>query len=153
MKKQSAYIALWLALIAGMTLPLQTLPAQDMQPPPSPKDVPGVDDADLPPWTQPTPRKSRTHYGTMSGWDLYAGSVYANTSPIWVQAEGLLWWIEGNPVPALVTTSPNGTPRELAGVLGRRARAPCSGTSKWMMRSEADFAPHWACDWGIGSTT
>jgi hypothetical protein len=37
----------------------------------------------------------------------------------WVDADFLLWWIEGNQVPALLTTSPQQTPREEAGVLGQ----------------------------------
>ncbi|MFO0939105.1 MAG: BBP7 family outer membrane beta-barrel protein [Gemmataceae bacterium] len=36
----------------------------------------------------------------------------------WVAAEWLYWKTSGNPVPALVTTSPLGTPRTNAGVLG-----------------------------------
>ena len=54
----------------------------------------------------------------VSDWDLYAGSIYSNTSPLWVQAEYLLWWLNGADMPALATTSPLGTPREEAGVLG-----------------------------------
>jgi hypothetical protein len=37
---------------------------------------------------------------------------------VWVSAEYLLWWASGMSVPALVTASPNGTPRSAAGVLG-----------------------------------
>ena len=41
-------------------------------------------------------------------------------SPTWYgQADTLVWWMKGNNVPALVTESPNGTPRPNAGVLGR----------------------------------
>ncbi len=53
-----------------------------------------------------------------SSWDLYTGSVYANTGPVWVQAEGLMWWLKGNQLPAMVTSSPDGTDRNSAGVLG-----------------------------------
>jgi hypothetical protein len=35
----------------------------------------------------------------------------------WVSAEYLLWWIKGPGAPPLVTASPAGTPRDLAGVL------------------------------------
>jgi hypothetical protein len=35
-----------------------------------------------------------------------------------VQADGLMWWTNGTHVPALLATSPNGTPRSEAGVLG-----------------------------------
>jgi hypothetical protein len=36
----------------------------------------------------------------------------------WVTVESLLWWIEGSRVPALLSTSPAGTPLGQAGVLG-----------------------------------
>lgn len=40
--------------------------------------------------------------------------------PLWrVRSEYLLWWSNGNPLPPLVTTSPAGTPRQSAGVLGQ----------------------------------
>ncbi len=40
--------------------------------------------------------------------------------PAWrVRSEYLLWWSNGNPLPPLVTTSPAGTPRQSAGVLGQ----------------------------------
>ena len=35
----------------------------------------------------------------------------------WIGSEYLCWWIKGNDVPALVTTSPAGTPQSAAGVL------------------------------------
>lgn len=41
----------------------------------------------------------------------------------YVRADYLMWWVQGNRVPPLVTTSPLGTPAEQAGVLGE------SGTS------------------------
>ncbi len=37
---------------------------------------------------------------------------------IWVRGEYLLWWTKSVPVPPLLTTSPQGTPRDTAGVLG-----------------------------------
>ncbi len=41
-------------------------------------------------------------------------------SPTWYgQVDALVWWVKGNEVPALVTESPNGTPRNQAGVLGQ----------------------------------
>jgi hypothetical protein len=36
----------------------------------------------------------------------------------WVAMEGLVWWIQGARVPALVTTSPAGTPNAVAGLAG-----------------------------------
>jgi hypothetical protein len=37
---------------------------------------------------------------------------------VWTDAELLLWWTKGMEVPPLVTSSPSGTPRGLAGVVG-----------------------------------
>jgi hypothetical protein len=39
-------------------------------------------------------------------------------SRIWVRAEYLYWWVQGGRLPPLLTTSPEGTPRDIAGVLG-----------------------------------
>lgn len=39
----------------------------------------------------------------------------------WVMGEYLLWWMKGSNVPALLTTSDNGTPIGQAGVLGNNA--------------------------------
>ena len=39
--------------------------------------------------------------------------------PIYARGEYLLWWLTGDSTPALVTTSPAGTPRAQAGVLGQ----------------------------------
>lgn len=36
----------------------------------------------------------------------------------WFSAEALLWWVKGESLPALVSTSPAGTPEASAGVLG-----------------------------------
>ena len=38
--------------------------------------------------------------------------------PSWAEGEYLHWWISGNDLPPLVTTSPAGTPRGAAGVIG-----------------------------------
>lgn len=38
---------------------------------------------------------------------------------LWIRAEYLYWWTEGMQVPALVTSSPAGTPQTRAGVLGQ----------------------------------
>ena len=48
--------------------------------------------------------------------------------PQWYgQADFLIWWTQGNRVPPLVTTSPNGTPRPQAGVLGQPGTQILSG--------------------------
>ena len=36
----------------------------------------------------------------------------------WVRAEYLYWWVQGNRLPPLVTTSPNDTPSDAVGILG-----------------------------------
>ncbi len=41
-----------------------------------------------------------------------------NNEQLWFSAEGLAWYLRGMKVPTLVTTSPAGTPRAQAGVLG-----------------------------------
>lgn len=60
--------------------------------------------------------------GDYGGYENYgSGGGGANSfsrGPLWVQGEYLLWWSEGFRVPALVTTSPVGTPQADAGILG-----------------------------------
>jgi len=43
----------------------------------------------------------------------------APSSRFWVKGEYLLWWLQGDHIPPLVTTSPAGTPAAAAGVLGQ----------------------------------
>lgn len=61
---------------------------------------------------------SRHPTSAITNWDLAAGRYYATTSPLWVHADGLLWWIRGNRLPSLVTTSSDETSRSHAGVPG-----------------------------------
>ncbi len=88
-------------------------------------------------------RRRRSHmpgnYGVMSDWDLYAGSVYANTSPLWIHTEALLWWMRGNKLPALVTTSSAGTPRSEAGVLGAANTSVLLGDERIDDRARGGF--------------
>ncbi|MFO7903571.1 MAG: BBP7 family outer membrane beta-barrel protein [Pirellulaceae bacterium] len=119
---------LWLILL--MALLPRLLSAQDIPDPPVPDDVPThggyrVQDEAAHDEAAPVPAPPPLHEnagegsnGVMTPWELYAGSVYANTSPLWVHAEGLVWWMRGNPLPALATTSPDNTPGGDAGVLG-----------------------------------
>jgi hypothetical protein len=44
---------------------------------------------------------------------------YSCRRPIWIEADYLGWFIKGNHVPPLVTTSPDGTQQSDAGVLGQ----------------------------------
>ncbi len=49
----------------------------------------------------------------------YEASNEDEILPLWrIRSEYLYWWSNGNPLPALVTTSPANTPRTDAGVLG-----------------------------------
>lgn len=48
----------------------------------------------------------------------------------WGEAEYLLWWQRGTPLPPLVTTSPPGTPRSSAGVLGQSGTQILFGNSR-----------------------
>ncbi len=47
-----------------------------------------------------------------------SGGCATDDSRVWADAEYLLGWVQGDPLPPLVTTSPAGTARNLAGVLG-----------------------------------
>lgn len=62
-------------------------------------------------------------------WGLFRrwGAVAPEPHWLWFRGEYLLWWMKESPVPALVTTSPLGTPRELAGVLGAPGTAVLFG--------------------------
>ena len=48
---------------------------------------------------------------------------------IWVEADYLLWWMKGDSLPPLVTTSPPGTIRNQAGVLGSPGTTTLFGDS------------------------
>jgi hypothetical protein len=52
------------------------------------------------------------------------------SGPVYVRGEYLLWWLKGDGVPALVTTSPQGTPRAQAGVLGQTGTSVLFGDSQ-----------------------
>ncbi len=122
MKNPCQLLASCLALMVWLVLSLPAVSAPEDELPPTPDQVTGPDETASHEWAesvsrQPSSRRP-SQFGTMSGWDLYAGSVYANTSPVWFHAEGLVWWLQGNRLPALVTTSPTTVPRDQAGVLG-----------------------------------
>lgn len=48
----------------------------------------------------------------------------------WLGAEWLFWTVQGDPLPALVTGSPDGTPRNQAGVLGAPGTAILTGGTR-----------------------
>lgn len=57
-------------------------------------------------------------WGASAGVSFAEGS-YDCSGPYWVTADYLMWWTDASDVPALVTTSPAGTPQTAAGVLGQ----------------------------------
>ena len=93
--------AIFVALMA-VFVPV-SFAAQEPDAIPMPAQISELAPTETAPWAAPSGSAS-----AVSDWDLYAGSVYANTSPIWVQAEYLLWWLRGNSLPPLVTTGPLG---------------------------------------------
>jgi len=114
MTQPSAPVRTVLALVMAVFIPIQLM-AQQSEPVPARARIPET----LPPTTEEWAAPDVSPRPAMSNWDLYAGRVYANTSPVWVQAEYLLWWLQGHELPPLVTASTAGTPRPEAGVLGQ----------------------------------
>ena len=74
-------------------------------------------------------------YGDGSSWcspyGIQSGPSYDWPACTWVwgRAEYLLWWTKGSDVPALVTTSPDGTAQANAGVLGQPETSILFGSS------------------------
>jgi hypothetical protein len=101
-------LILW--LLSNLATPL---PAQQTTPPAAPDATATLSESEA-----AATRPSHAAVAAVSDWDLYTGGIYSNTSPLWVQADYLLWWLNGADMPALVTTSPSGTSRDNAGVLG-----------------------------------
>ncbi|MFV1965115.1 MAG: BBP7 family outer membrane beta-barrel protein [Pirellulaceae bacterium] len=66
-------------------------------------------------WAEEAESAEGEHGSCTSAWQDYSEPRAARG---WVRAEYLTWWGAGNEVPALVTTSPYGTPQSDAGVLG-----------------------------------
>jgi hypothetical protein len=60
------------------------------------------------------------------GWDCQACLGYGR---FWVNTEALLWWMKGQQLPPLVTTSPVGTPQNQAGVIGADSTTVLFGNS------------------------
>jgi hypothetical protein len=57
--------------------------------------------------------------------------VYVTPPPRhFVTLEALGWWVKGDPLPALVTTSPIGTPQTMAGILGLPTTSVLFGNEK-----------------------
>ena len=76
-------------------------------------------------------------------------------SRFWVNGEYLLWWLRDSNLPPLVTTSPVGTSRDQAGVLGQPGTTTLLGDSRMKHdeRSGGRFSFGWwfdECrDWGL----
>lgn len=50
--------------------------------------------------------------------DVFLSNCQDHGCGWWLRADALIWWVQGNPVPPLVTASPLGTPIDQAGVPG-----------------------------------
>ncbi|HZU36528.1 MAG TPA: BBP7 family outer membrane beta-barrel protein [Gemmataceae bacterium] len=78
-------------------------------------------------------------------------------SRFWLNSEYLLWWVRGQNLPPLVTTSPAGTPQALAGLLGQPTTTVLYGNSRVNDDSRSGFrftVGSWLdCDhhWAIGA--
>ncbi len=74
--------------------------------------------ADL--WDEPEPAVVSQAAAPVTTCGSCDGACSSWCSPRWYgQVDTLIWWAKGNNVPALVSTSPDGTARADAGVLGR----------------------------------
>jgi hypothetical protein len=84
-------------------------------------------------------------------------SVRQDPYCLWFRGEYLLWWMKQSPIPALVSTSPLGTPRELAGVLGAPGTTVVFGGDDNAVRSGGRFTLGFWFDndhtFGLESTT
>src|SRR5205823_8188672 len=71
----------------------------------------------------PEPASMGDAWGTGEGWGVGADGQF------WVSAEFALGWFRGDQLPPLVTSSPPGTPRLSAGVVGLPTTAILFGNS------------------------
>ncbi len=108
------------------SLPSETL-APDLQVEPIPFDntveIPTPDLGFAEPAATGLPSEScagcgLTHWSLPAGLATGGGGCCGPPESIWLRAEYLLWWTDGMRLPPLVTTSPSGTSRTQAGVLG-----------------------------------
>jgi hypothetical protein len=94
-----------------------------------------------------------------SPWD---GAPYDNNpyfgpleSRLWLRTEYLMWWLEESSVGPLVTTSPEGTARTIAGVLGRNTTSILYGNdtlgdeSRDGLRVSFGLRPTECSPWGV----
>jgi hypothetical protein len=90
-------------------------------------------------------------FSTMSpGLDptFFSGEVH-DPWRVWARAEYLLWWVEGMSTPPLITSSPDGTSRDLAGVLGQDSTTILYGGESLIdsMRPGGRFSAGYWFDW------
>src|SRR5579885_3479831 len=94
----------WLVLC--LALCSQGASAQDVTPPPGTPTSPYACQPDAAPLVAPCPEVDG---GLCCEGGLGGGCPYP-PGRVWVDAEYLLWWTKGSPLPPLLTTSPPGTP-------------------------------------------
>jgi hypothetical protein len=68
---------------------------------------------------QPAAAVDHRHCGTCCKPKSCCKCLCGPSGRFWIRGEYLLWWTKGDSLPPLVTTSPTGTPRPQAGVLGQ----------------------------------
>lgn len=67
------------------------------------------------------------------GWRTFGAMLHGlGEAGVWVQADYLLWWTKGASLPPLVTTSPDETPRQDAGVLGEPGTQIVFGNQRYL---------------------
>ena len=70
-------------------------------------------------WSNEGLRPLKSSAATCAGCESGCGGGCQYMPAVWAQFDALLWWSQGQGSPPLVTTSPDNTLREDAGVLGR----------------------------------
>lgn len=105
----------------GQTAPSSAPPAGD----PAPQTA-----LDGPPTQMISPTSPECAAGSaglpQEGWNCSPCLGYGR---FWVNTEALLWWMKGQQLPPLVTTSPAGTPQNQAGVIGADSTTVLFGNS------------------------
>ena len=100
--------------------------AQDVKPPLASPPSPPACQPDAAPCVAPGPEVDG---GCCDGWGLGRSCPYP-PGRVWADAEYLLWWTKGSPLPPLLTTSPPGTPIDTAGLLGANGTTVLFGNER-----------------------
>ncbi len=125
-KRRHGPVLVLTVLIVGSSAMGQTLPSA--APPSSePARQAGKDEPSVP-FASPAPSECAAPCESLpqEGWNCSPCLGYGR---FWVTTEGLLWWMKGERLPPLVTTSPVGTPQNQAGVLGADSTTVLFGNS------------------------